>query len=103
MITCIIYLKNWKLNKYMYSEFTSDEDAVNRWTFKFLFKIWILENESTLTISNVQKDRAGQYVCRLRYSVLGVNGTKKAAADVFVYSPGTEKIRTQNVFDLKKK
>lgn len=48
-----------------------------------------------LTISNVQKDRAGQYVCRLRYSVLGVNGTRKAAADVFVYSPGTKKIRTQ--------
>lgn len=45
------------------------------------------QNESTLTISNVQKDRAGQYVCRLRYSVLGVNGTRKAAADVFVYSP----------------
>uniref|UniRef100_K1RZC1 Latrophilin-2 n=1 Tax=Magallana gigas TaxID=29159 RepID=K1RZC1_MAGGI len=45
------------------------------------------QNESMLTISNVQKDRAGQYVCRLRYSVLGVNGTRKAAADVFVYSP----------------
>lgn len=55
-----------------------------------------------LTISNVQKDRAGQYVCRLRYSVLGVNGTRKAAADVFVYSPGTEKIRTQMCSILKK-
>lgn len=37
----------------MYLEFISDEDVVNRWIFKFLFKIWILENELMFMIFNV--------------------------------------------------
>lgn len=45
-------------------------------------------NELTLTIPETQKRHTGHYVCQLSYSILGVNGSRKAASNVYVYSPG---------------
>ena len=45
-------------------------------------------NELTLTIPKAQKSHTGHYVCHLSYSILGVNGSRKAASNVYVYSPG---------------
>nr|XP_022291423.1 uncharacterized protein LOC111102827 [Crassostrea virginica]XP_022291424.1 uncharacterized protein LOC111102827 [Crassostrea virginica] len=44
-------------------------------------------NELTLTIPETQKRHTGHYVCQLSYSILGVNGSRKAASNVYVYSP----------------